>query len=114
MDAPARAPATARSCELPRPREGMSPMLLSTLEPSTGPGRASGTDELLFRSGDPDLMRSLVRGLRVIQAFSHAGRLPTISELSKLTGLNRAVVRRCLYTLRELGYVEGGGPGYRL
>lgn len=71
-------------------------------------------DRLLFRSGDPDLMLSLVRGLRVLEAFSWTRRPPTIASLSGLTGLSRAAVRRCLYTLRELGYVEARGHRYQL
>lgn len=77
-------------------------------------GRPVDGDELLFRSGDPDLMVSLVRGLRVLEAFSSARRPATLADLSGVTGLNRAVVRRCLYTLRELGYVEANGHSYLL
>jgi len=55
-------------------------------------------------SGDPNFMTSLARGLLVIQAFSHCKRHMTISQLSKRTGLSRASVRRCLYTLSKLGF----------
>ncbi|MGH8261734.1 MAG: IclR family transcriptional regulator domain-containing protein [Steroidobacteraceae bacterium] len=71
-------------------------------------------EELLFRSGDPHLMRSLVRGLHVIQAFSRARQPYTSAELSRVTGLSRAVVRRCLYTLREAGYIEAEDHRYHL
>ena len=54
--------------------------------------------------GDPNFMTSLARGLLVIQAFSHRKRQMTISQLSKRTGLSRASVRRCLYTLSKLGF----------
>jgi IclR family pca regulon transcriptional regulator len=54
-------------------------------------------------SGDPNFMTSLARGLAVIQAFSHAKSFLTISQLSVTTGLSRAAVRRCLYTLSKLG-----------
>lgn len=70
--------------------------------------------ELLFRSGDPHLMSSLVRGMHVLQAFSRARQPYTLAELSRVTGLSRAVVRRCLYTLREIGYVEAEGHCYHL
>ena len=54
--------------------------------------------------GDPNFMTSLARGLLVIQAFSQQ-RLPlSISQLSRGTGLSRASVRRCLYTLSKLGF----------
>jgi IclR family pca regulon transcriptional regulator len=54
--------------------------------------------------GDPNFMTSLARGLVVIQAFSNRRRQLTISQLSKRTGLSRASVRRCLYTLSKLGF----------
>jgi IclR family pca regulon transcriptional regulator len=56
-------------------------------------------------SGDPNFMVSLARGLSVIRAFSEDRRALTISQVSQTTGLSRAAARRCLYTLRELGYV---------
>jgi IclR family pca regulon transcriptional regulator len=55
-------------------------------------------------SGDPNFMMSLARGLLVIQAFTQKKRPLTISELSVKTGLSRAAVRRCLYTLARLGF----------
>jgi IclR family pca regulon transcriptional regulator len=55
-------------------------------------------------AGDPNFMTSLARGLLVIQAFSNRKRQLTISQLSKRTGLSRASVRRCLYTLSKLGF----------
>lgn len=55
-------------------------------------------------SGDPDFMMSLARGLTVVQAFSQQNSRMTISELSRETGLSRAAVRRCLYTLTRLGF----------
>jgi IclR family transcriptional regulator, pca regulon regulatory protein len=54
--------------------------------------------------GDPNFMTSLARGLTVIQAFSDRKRQFTISQLSGKTGLSRAAVRRCLYTLMKLGF----------
>ncbi len=54
--------------------------------------------------GDPNFMTSLARGLAVIQAFSQR-RVPlTISQVSDKTGFSRAAVRRCLYTLTQLGF----------
>ena len=55
------------------------------------------------RSGDPDFMTSLARGLLVMQILSSRKRPSTISQLSHETGLSRAVVRRCLHTLLILG-----------
>ena len=64
-------------------------------------------DETTQRShaGDPNFMTSLERGLQVIRAFSEHRRNLTISQISQTTGLSRAAVRRCLYTLHKLGYV---------
>lgn len=56
------------------------------------------------RSGDPNFMTSLERGLQVIRAFSEHRHHLTIAQVSQTTGLSRAAVRRCLYTLKELGY----------
>jgi IclR family pca regulon transcriptional regulator len=50
-------------------------------------------------------MASLARGLAVIRAFSEQRRHLTIAQLSLRTGIPRAAVRRCLYTLSKLGYV---------
>lgn len=55
-------------------------------------------------SGDPNFMASLARGLVVIQAFTPQMPQMTISQLSLRTGLSRAAVRRCLYTLVKLGF----------
>jgi len=61
-------------------------------------------------AGDPNFMTSLARGLLVIQSFSPQSPQMTISQLSVKTGLSRAAVRRCLYTLTKLGFagVEDG------
>lgn len=56
-------------------------------------------------SGDPNFMSSLARGLEVIQAFSQQRRSLSISQISQKTGIPRAAVRRCLYTLEKLGFV---------
>jgi IclR family pca regulon transcriptional regulator len=66
------------------------------------------------RPGDPDFMASLARGLAVIRAFDDQTRRLTISQVSVRTGLARAVVRRCLYTLEALGYVLAASDGYSL
>lgn len=55
---------------------------------------------------DPDFMTSLARGLAVLRAFADARKPQTIAQLSQQTGIPRAAVRRCLHTLRQLGYVD--------
>lgn len=64
--------------------------------------------EIRAFTGDPDFMTSLARGLAVVQAFSERRRHLSIAELSRLTGIPRAAVRRCLHTLARLGYVSAG------
>jgi IclR family pca regulon transcriptional regulator len=61
-------------------------------------------DDLDQYHGDPNFMTSLARGLAVVHAFSQKSPQMTISQLSLRTGLSRAAVRRCLYTLSKLGY----------
>jgi IclR family transcriptional regulator, pca regulon regulatory protein len=63
-------------------------------------------------TGDPNFMTSLARGLIVIQAFTQQNPQMTISQLSIKTGLSRAAVRRCLYTLTKLGFA-GAEDGSR-
>src|ERR1700757_1710436 len=72
----------------------------------------------------PDFVTSLARGIEIIKAFGVSEeetesnfRLAdalTLSEVAEKTGLARAVVRRFLYTLAELGYVTTDGKYFRL
>jgi IclR family pca regulon transcriptional regulator len=55
---------------------------------------------------DPSFMTSLARGLAVVRAFSDSGKPQTIAQISQKTGIPRAAVRRCLHTLKQLGYVD--------
>ncbi|MRV73679.1 helix-turn-helix domain-containing protein [Duganella sp. FT92W] len=55
---------------------------------------------------DPSFMTSLARGLAVVRAFSDSRKPQTIAQISTKTGIPRAAVRRCLYTLQQLGYVD--------
>ncbi|MBB5392324.1 MULTISPECIES: IclR family transcriptional regulator C-terminal domain-containing protein [unclassified Herbaspirillum] len=55
---------------------------------------------------DPSFMTSLARGLAVIRAFSDSRRSLTIAQISQKTGIPRAAVRRCLHTLKQLGYAD--------
>lgn len=65
--------------------------------------------------GDPNFMASLARGLEVIQAFTPQRRQMSISQISQKTGIPRAAVRRCLYTLGKLGFVYAeDGKYYQL
>jgi IclR family pca regulon transcriptional regulator len=72
-----------------------------------------GSDFAAFE-GNPDFVLSLARGLRIIESFEGRTEGQTVAEISRHTGLSRAVVRRFLITLELLGYVEAVGKLYRL
>jgi IclR family pca regulon transcriptional regulator len=74
--------------------------------------KATPASSLDTYTGDPNFMTSLARGLIVIQAFTQQSPQMTISQLSIKTGLSRAAVRRCLYTLTKLGFA-GAEDGSR-
>ena len=96
--APAGAPPTAIS---------LAPKHLSRVEIETGPNapaNSTPSSSLDEYAGDPNFMTSLARGLLVIQSFTPQTPQMTISQLSVKTGLSRAAVRRCLYTLSKLGF----------
>ncbi|MEO6806893.1 MAG: IclR family transcriptional regulator C-terminal domain-containing protein [Edaphobacter sp.] len=82
---------------------------LPVIAPSPNVTPAASLDTYI---GDPNFMTSLARGLIVIQAFTQQSPQMTISQLSIKTGLSRAAVRRCLYTLTKLGFA-GAEDGSR-
>lgn len=63
---------------------------------------------------DPSFMTSLARGLAVIRAFGDQRRSLTIAQISQRTGIPRAAVRRCLHTLKQLGYADSDGNNFSL
>lgn len=58
--------------------------------------------------------RALERGLRVIKFFANRERPATIADVARGTGLDRAVVRRILLSLKSLGYVQHDEGRYSL
>ena len=80
----------------------LNPRKPSESEVPAPPPKHSGDSDAF--TGDPNFMTSLARGLAVIQAFSQRRHHLTISQVSTTTGLSRAAVRRCLYTLAKLGF----------
>jgi IclR family pca regulon transcriptional regulator len=84
----------------------------ATIPPVTAGPKTTPAATLDVYSGDPNFMTSLARGLIVIQAFTQQSPQMTISQLSIKTGLSRAAVRRCLYTLTKLGFA-GAEDGSR-
>ena len=91
-----------------------SPAAANSLSEASSTGTASppasgvptAAEEIQALSGDPNFMTSLARGLAVIRGFSQQRRKMSIAQLSLRTGIPRAAVRRCLYTLARLGYVQ--------
>lgn len=68
----------------------------------------------LDANGDPEFMTSLARGLSVLRCFADEQRPMTIAQASRLTGLSRSAVNRCLHTLVRLGYAVQEGIHYSL
>lgn len=81
--------------------------------PSARPGALTIADEIDALT-DPDFMTSFARGLAVIRAFADSRQPQTIAQISQQTGIPRAAVRRCLHTLRQLGYVDAELNNFRL
>jgi IclR family pca regulon transcriptional regulator len=62
----------------------------------------------------PDFLEALARGLSVLTAFDGSRPQMTLSDVARAVDLPRATVRRALYTLTELGYLESDGKLFRL
>jgi IclR family pca regulon transcriptional regulator len=62
----------------------------------------------------PEFVQSIERGFAVIKAFSSQPEALRIADIARRTGLSRAVARRFLLTLTELGYVANGDGLFRL
>jgi IclR family pca regulon transcriptional regulator len=63
---------------------------------------------------ETDFISGFAKGLSVIEAFGEANPRLSISDVSKITGLERATARRCLLTLAELGYAHYDGKFFTL
>jgi IclR family pca regulon transcriptional regulator len=81
---------------------------LSSEKPTTG-----HRDRLERRAGR-EFVHGLQRGFAVIRAFGADARNLTISDVAGRTSLTRAVARRYLLTLQELGCVVQHGPRFAL
>ncbi len=62
----------------------------------------------------PDFLEALARGLSVLAAFDGNRPQMTLSDVARRVDLPRATVRRALYTLEQLGYMESDGRLFRL
>ncbi|WP_407157796.1 IclR family transcriptional regulator C-terminal domain-containing protein [Bradyrhizobium sp. STM 3557] len=56
-----------------------------------------------------DVVESLDRGLRLLQAFGGAGGAMTLSDVARIADLPRATARRILFTLQRGGFVDSDG-----
>lgn len=61
-----------------------------------------------------DVMGGLMKGLKVIEAFSADRPRLSISEAAEIAALDRATTRRCLLTLAEMGYAAYDGKFFTL
>lgn len=61
-----------------------------------------------------DVVESLDRGLRLLQAFGAAGGAMTLSDIARIAELPRATARRILFTLQRRGFVDSDGKLFRL
>lgn len=63
---------------------------------------------------DPDVVDSVEKALRMMQAFSAERAEMTLSEAAEATGLTRATARRLLLTFTRLGFAASDGRKFRL
>jgi len=61
-----------------------------------------------------EFVQGLERGFAVVHAFGADARALSITEVAQRTGLSRAVARRYLLTLLELGYIVQNGGDFSL
>jgi len=62
-----------------------------------------------------EIMGGFAKGLRVIEAFAdNVDDKLSIAEIARLSGLDRAVARRCILTLLHTGYINSDGKRYFL
>lgn len=61
-----------------------------------------------------DIISSLAKGLRVLECFGAEAPKLSITDVSKMTGLDRATSRRCLLTLHAEGYADYDGKFFTL
>ena len=69
---------------------------------------------MVNNSRPTDTISSLAKGLRVIECFSADAPRLSISDVARMTGLDRATARRCLLTLHHEGYADYDGKFFAL
>lgn len=70
--------------------------------------------EAMLNKDDKEISLTFAKGLLVITAFGGRNRALTIPEIATKIGLNRAVTRRLVRTLEQLGYVTADRNRYEL
>lgn len=76
--------------------------------------RASDSQKRLASGFGPDFLEALARGMGILTAFNAERRQMSISDVARAVDLPRATVRRTLYTLEQLGYLDSDGKLFRL
>ncbi|MFF2852104.1 IclR family transcriptional regulator C-terminal domain-containing protein [Streptomyces sp. NPDC058001] len=66
----------------------------------------------MSRTGDGPYVQSLDRGLAVLRCFGEDRTRLSISDVAREVGVDRAVARRLLHTLAELGYIGVDGSNF--
>jgi IclR family pca regulon transcriptional regulator len=61
----------------------------------------------------PDFLEALARGISVLTAFDGSRPQMSLSDVARAVDLPRATVRRALYTLEQLGYIDSDGRLFR-
>lgn len=80
----------------------------------------SGAEKEEPGANDPLFMRATARTMQVLSAFHETERPLSLSEIARITGLDRSATQRIVHTLRQLGYIQrdpydrGYVPGIRV
>ena len=76
--------------------------------------RATDAEKRQASGFGPDFLEALARGIGILTAFNAERRQMTHSDVARAVDLPRATVRRTLYTLEQLGFLESDGKLFRL
>ncbi len=83
--------------------------------PGDAPAReARGADTAAAPAPRPEFVQGVERCFAVVRAFGHDTPTLTITGVSERTGLTRAVARRYLLTLLDLGYIVQRGTQFSM
>jgi IclR family transcriptional regulator, pca regulon regulatory protein len=116
--APRRSRAASRFAAAPPVRPAPLPAAAAAMPRRLPRPPADDPAALAAAPADPrhrEFVQGLQRGFAVVKAFSaDGGRRLTVADVASRTGLTRAVARRYLLTLQELGYVVHDGSHFTL